>query len=491
MLFNSFDFLVFYPIVALLFFSTPQRFRWVLLLIASYYFYMSWEPAYALLIITSTVIDYLASHKIQLSKSQTKRNIWLIISLLTNFGLLFSFKYYNFFSESISWISVLFPFPVSLPKVNWLLPVGISFYTFQTVSYTIEVYRGKQKAENHFGYFALYVSFFPQLVAGPIERPANLLPQFRHEYSFEYERVTNALKLMTWGMFKKVVVADRLAFFVDPVYNDPTSFSGPILCLATFFFAIQIYCDFSGYSDIAIGAAGVLGIKLMQNFDSPYLATSVVDFWRSWHISLSTWFRDYLYIPLGGNKVSAKRWQINIFIVFLISGLWHGANWTFVIWGAIHGLFFVIHNITKSVRLFFVSLAQLDRFPKFHRAFQVLFTFIIVCFAWIFFRSNSLSDAIYIINNLSTGWTSLFSLSVIRNNAYAILGLNSLKLVGALAIVWITIIMLIIIIEYYEKPLAMFSGWYWWTRWPSYFMLLFVMFFLGAYEQSAFIYFQF
>ncbi len=491
MLFNSIDFLIFFPIVVLLFFYTPQRFRWVLLLVASYYFYMSWEPAYALLIITSTIIDYWASHKIQISKSQRNRNIWLFLSLLTNFGLLFSFKYYNFFSESLSWISLYFPSPLSLPKVNWLLPVGISFYTFQTVSYTIEVYRGKQKAEDHFGYFALYVSFFPQLVAGPIERPANLLPQFRQEHSFEYERVTNALKLMAWGMFKKVVVADRLAFFVDPVYNDPASFSGPILCVATFFFAIQIYCDFSGYSDIAIGAAGVLGIKLMRNFNSPYLATSVVDFWRRWHISLSTWFRDYLYFPLGGNKVSKKRWQINILIVFLVSGLWHGANWTFVIWGAIHGLFFVIHNISKPIRKFLESCLQLNRIPKMYKTFQIICTFLIVCFAWIFFRANNMSDAIYIVSNLATGWSSLLDRAIISDNIYSILGINSLRLIVALGFVWITIIVLMVIIEFYEKPRQMFVNWPWWTRWPSYFMILLAMLFLGAYEQSAFIYFQF
>lgn len=490
MLFNSFDFLLFFPIVAVLFFYTRQQFRWVLLLFASYYFYMSWEPAYAILIITSTCIDYWASHRIQKSKTRVRRNLWLVLSLVTNFGLLFSFKYYSFFSESLGWISVLLPIQIALPKVDWLLPVGISFYTFQTVSYTIDVYRGKQRAEEHFGYFALYVSFFPQLVAGPIERPGNLLPQFRETSSFEYGRVTNALKLMAWGMFKKTVIADQLSLFVDPVYNSPADYSGPFLVIATVCFAIQIYCDFSGYSDIAIGAAMVLGINLARNFDSPYLANSIGNFWQRWHISLSTWFRDYVYFPLGGNRVSVRRWHLNILVVFLTSGLWHGANWTFVMWGAIHGLFYVIHNLTESVRARFVGLTRLDRVPAVHRGLQVTLTLIPVCFAWIFFRANSIGDAVFIVSHLSDGWSILLDRKLVGDTLYGILG-HAEYGHAYLAVVWPAAIASMMVFEHRQNPRELFAGWPWWIRWPSYYALLIAMLLLSPTEQAAFIYFQF
>ena len=491
MLFNSLHFVIFLPIVVALYFSIPQRYRWALLLVASYYFYMAWKPGYALLIVTSTLIDYVASRMIGKSGSKAARRGWLIASLLTNFGLLFIFKYYNFLSGSLQGISSLFPLPFALPRSDWLLPVGISFYTFQTVSYTIEVYRGNQKPEKHLGYFALYVSFFPQLVAGPIERPGNLLPQFRQQTRLEYGPVTNGLKLMAWGMFKKVVIADRLAQFVDPVYNDPSSFTGPAFILATTCFAIQIYCDFSGYSDIAIGAARILGINLMRNFRQPYLANSVADFWKRWHISLSTWFRDYVYIPLGGNRVSVPRWHLNILIVFLVSGLWHGANWTFIIWGAIHGSFFVLHRLAAPLRRRVVGSLRLDRRPRLHRVIQIALTLSLVNFAWIFFRANSLSDACYIVGHLMSGWSAVLNPAGLSDLTYAVLGDRSYKFVGLLMSIWTVLIVAMFLVERYEQPLGMFKTRPWWVRWPAYWAMLSAILVLGAFEQSPFIYFQF
>ncbi len=278
------------------------------------------------------------------------------------------------------------------PKIlSIILPIGLSFHTFQSLGYVVDVYRGKVKAERHLGIYSLYVMFFPQLVAGPIERAQNMLPQFRERHFFAVARVTEGLKLMLWGMFKKVVIADRLALVVNQVYADPSSYAGPSLITATIFFAFQIYCDFSGYSDIAIGSAQVLGFRLMRNFDRPYFATSIQDFWHHWHISLSTWFRDYVYFPLGGNRVSLWRWRLNILLTFLLSGLWHGANWTFVIWGALHGFYYLISTIARKPVAWPQSL-------------KVIITFSLVCFAWIFFRANHLSDAQYIISHLLTGW---------------------------------------------------------------------------------------
>jgi D-alanyl-lipoteichoic acid acyltransferase DltB (MBOAT superfamily) len=293
-----------------------------------------------------------------------------------------------------------------LHSLSIILPIGLSFHTFQSLSYTIEVYRGHQKAEHHFGYLALYVMYYPQLVAGPIERPQNILHQLHTEQHFEYQRVTDGLKWMAWGMFKKVVVADRMVLFVNPVYNDPTHHSGPALVFATLAFAIQIYCDFSGYSDIAFGSAQVMGVRLMKNFNHPYFADSISEFWRRWHISLSTWFRDYVYIPLGGNRVAKPRWVFNLFITFLISGLWHGAAWTYIIWGALHGSYFVLSALTGPFWKRLSALARLDRLPRLKTTISTLITFSLVTFAWIFFRAASLPDALYIVRHLVSGWPS-------------------------------------------------------------------------------------
>jgi D-alanyl-lipoteichoic acid acyltransferase DltB (MBOAT superfamily) len=345
MIFNSLEFLAFFPIVTLLYFVVPRRMQWALLLIASCIFYMAFRPVYVLILVFTILVDYVAGLLIAPAVGW-RRRAWLGASIAANVGVLAVFKYWNFAAGNLNGLAGR---PL-VPLLDILLPIGLSFHTFQAMSYTIEVYRGRQPPERHLGIYALYVMFYPQLVAGPIERPQNLLPQFRDGHEFDAARVTRGLSLMMWGFFKKIVVADRLAIAVNHVYARPGDFDGAALLLATYAFAFQIYCDFSGYSDIALGSAEVMGFELMKNFDRPYASASVAEFWRRWHISLSTWFRDYLYIPLGGSKVGPARTGANLLIVFLVSGLWHGANWTYVAWGALHGLYIIVGRATEGAR---------------------------------------------------------------------------------------------------------------------------------------------
>lgn len=405
MLFNSLEFLIFFPTVVFLYFAIPHRFQWLLLLFASYTFYMFWRVDYALVLVFSTVVDYVCGRMMGRvpDSERPKRKPWLWLSLLSNLGVLFTFKYFNFFSGAAEDLAMLLDMQYATPVFELLLPMGISFYTFQTMSYSIDVYYGRIAPEKHFGIFALFVSFFPQLVAGPIERAGNLLEQLRQKHSFNYQLAGSGIKLMAWGFFKKVVIADRLAPMVNQVYNNPTDYEGIPLILGTLFFAFQIYCDFSGYSDIAIGAARVMGFQLMINFRSPYFAYSVKDFWSRWHISLTTWFRDYLYIPLGGNRVVKWRWYYNLFIVFLVSGLWHGASWTFVIWGALHGFYLIFGTATEPVRAKVAHKMNFHRMPRLNSFLQIATTFFLVCLAWVFFRANNVSDAWYITTHMFTG----------------------------------------------------------------------------------------
>jgi len=400
MLFNSFAFAIFLPIVFLLYWGLPHRTRWILILAASYYFYMSWNAKYVFLILFTTIISYFAA--IFLEKTENKRNKkWILTGAsVACLGVLFFFKYFNFVSESVTAVFRVFSIQLNPVLLNLLLPVGISFYTFQTLSYVIDVYKGDVKAEHHFGYYAAFISFFPQLVAGPIERTNNLLPQIKAEHRFNYEQATYGLKLMAWGYFKKIVIADFLSQFVSKIYDVPQEFSGFAFVLATVFFTLQIYCDFSGYSDIAIGTAKLLGINLMTNFKSPYFSQSIKEFWSRWHISLSTWFRDYVYIPLGGSRVGKIRHAVNLLITFLVSGLWHGANWTFVIWGGIHGLGQVIENVILPPN----KIKEKSKGAVW--LLRVVFVFTFASFAWIFFVSNSLIDAVYVISHIFTGITS-------------------------------------------------------------------------------------
>jgi len=407
MLFNSFEFLLFFIIVTVLFFVLPHKYRWFHLLLASCIFYMAFVPVYIFILFGTIIIDYFAGILIERSSGSRRKRL-LIISLISNIGVLAVFKYYNFFLDNINTLAGVDAGRSVLPYLHMLLPIGLSFHTFQAMSYTIEVYRGKQPAEKHFGIYALYVMFYPQLVAGPIERPQHVLPQFHQEKFFNAEDFFIGFKFMLWGMFKKVVIADRLAILVNQVYGNPQQYNSTMLFVATVFFAVQIYCDFSGYSSIAIGTARVLGFRLMQNFENPYRSKTISEFWKRWHISLSSWFRDYLYIPLGGNKVSVPRWYFNLFLVFLISGLWHGANWTFLIWGALHGFYLVFAIVTQKPRKFLTKSIGLSKLPGVYNWLQVLSTFLLVTFAWIFFRSESVNDSFYIIKKIfSNDWKSL------------------------------------------------------------------------------------
>ena len=414
MLFNSFHFLMFFPIVVGLYYALPQKFRWILLLIASYYFYMSWKAEYIILIVASTLVDFGAGLAIENADSKKRKQLWLFLSLFVNLGLLFTFKYWDFFNESIRDTLNLFSIQFDPSTLKLLLPVGISFYTFQTLSYTIDIYYGKIKPIKHLGIFATYVSFFPQLVAGPIERAKHLIPQFYNKVVFEYERVKNGLLLMLWGFFVKIVIADRLAILVNTVYKHDEShnylldYTGASLFIASFFFMFQLYLDFSAYSNIAIGAARVLGFDLQSNFRRPYWATSISDFWHRWHISLSTWFRDYVYIPLGGNKRGVKRHLINLLITFLLSGLWHGASWNFALWGLLNGIFLIAQV--------FIDRRKTSKKPK-TSFIKRLLQSAVVMLLWggslVFFRAQTFDDAIYVFQNISlTSWDNLYELGL-------------------------------------------------------------------------------
>ncbi|WP_252723513.1 MBOAT family O-acyltransferase [Treponema pedis] len=379
------------------------------------YFYACRNFAYILLILCSVAVTWLSGIFIERcnyysiippppKNIKIKKQLILSASLIINLAILFFFKYHNFFADTLIDIFSLFSLDIHVPKFNILLPVGISFYTFQAIGYSIDVYKGTVKAEKNFLTYALFVTFFPQLVAGPIERTKNLLPQFKTDHLFDYKRVTDGLKLAAWGMFKKIVIADTLSVYVTAAYSDINYASGIALAVATFFFAVQIFCDFSGYSDIAIGVAKVLGFNLMKNFDKPYFSASISEFWRRWHISLSTWFKDYLYIPLGGSKVHISRHYINLLITFFISGLWHGAALHFVAWGVIHAFYLIAALITKNIRtrvLIRCRLASLDGTPKrgWHIV-QIFITFCLVCIAWIFFRADSIQDALTILKKI-------------------------------------------------------------------------------------------
>ena len=381
MVFNSLQFLVFFGIVTTAYFLLAHRFRWVLLLVASCYFYMAFQPIYLGILGFTIVVDYYAGIYLERFQGHAKK-LFLALSLLANVGVLAVFKYYAFFTGNFMVAAHYFGYDVQIPQLSILLPIGLSFHTFQAMSYTIEVYRGNQKAERNFGIYSLYVMFYPQLVAGPIERPQNLIHQFYEVHVWDRERVTAGLFQMAQGLFKKVVIADRLAILVDSVYGSLAIQSGGNLILASVFYSFQIYCDFSGYSDMAIGAAKVMGFDLMTNFRAPYLAKSIPDFWRRWHISLSTWFKDYVYFSLGGNRVSVPKWYFNIMVVFIVSGFWHGASWNFVIWGALHGLFQLV-GISLSRRF---PVLSPEHAKGFYLRFQQLWTFGLVTFAWVFFR---------------------------------------------------------------------------------------------------------
>jgi D-alanyl-lipoteichoic acid acyltransferase DltB (MBOAT superfamily) len=480
MLFNSYEFLVFFPIIVVLYFATPWKWRWLLLLAGSCYFYMCWKPEYIFLMMVPSLIDYYTARQMSRTPDKAKRKKYLALSLVSNLGLLFTFKYLNFFNESLRGLFDCLNLSYTVPASHLLLPVGISFYTFQTLSYTIDVYRGVIQPERHLGKFSLFVTFFPQLVAGPIERSSNLLPQLQSlKYKFDCARVAAGLRLMLWGFFKKVVIADRLAASVNLVYNNPNDYHGLQVVLTTVFFAFQIFCDFSGYSDIAIGAARIFGVDLMKNFDKPYSAKSISEFWKRWHISLSTWFKDYVYIPLGGNRTIKWRWYYNLFITFLISGLWHGANWTFVVWGALHGFYLVFAIISRPYKDALIKRVGLDKLPSVLKAGQVVSTFTLACLGWLFFRANSLSDAMILLENLFVFESPTKIYEMITPGALAI----NLALIAILELA-----------HYLEKDkefIRSLTGKSTLIRWPAYVAVTLAILYLGASTGQQFIYFQF
>ncbi len=490
MLFNSLEFLIFFPIVTAGYFLLPFHWRWLWLLVASCIFYMAFVPIYILILVVTIVVDYFAGLLIERTRGR-KRWRYLVTSIIVTCGVLFVFKYYNFFGNNVNWIAEQFNLDFAVDPLALILPIGLSFHTFQSLSYVIEVYRGNQKAEPHFGIYSLYVMFYPQLVAGPIERPQNLLHQLREKHHFEYQRVADGLKLMAWGLFKKVVIADRLAVVVNTVYADPTAHSGGALLLASVFFAFQIYCDFSGYSDMAIGSAQVMGIRLMENFRRPFASRSTATFWTRWHISLSLWFRDYVYIGLGANKFGTGRRMFNIMATFLLSGLWHGANWTFVVWGGLNGLFIALGATTKKTRDALARKVGLGQTTLPRRVIQIAITFSLFVFGVIFFRSASLGEAWYIVTHLFADidvwgdkhyWREAFS--------YRSVGLDDDEL--RIAFFSIFALEAVQAVQSRGSVRAMLATRHWALRWSLYLLLIWVILTFGMYvETQPFIYFQF
>jgi len=479
MLFNSLHFVAFFPLVVVAYFLLPHKYRWILLLAASYYFYACWKVEYLGLIIFSTAVDYYAALEMSKHKSKKKRRKYLYISLLANFSLLFAFKYFNFVSENLRQVFQYFNLFYEVPAFQVLLPVGISFYTFQSVSYTIDVYRQRLVPEKNFGRFALYVSFFPQLVAGPIERASRLLPQFYAKQVFDYKRVSFGLKLMFWGFFKKLVIADNLAEYVNAVFGNPTYFHGISVMFAGTFFAFQVYCDFSGYADIAVGASKVLGINLIDNFRQPFLATSMSSLWRRWHISLTSWFKDYIYIPLGGSRVSKWKWYANILIVFIISGIWHGAAWTFILFGTLQGLYLIFEIATRRYFNAFYKIPLIARFPVLLLNLRRLAVFALFAFSMLFFRADSISDALILTANLfkislshaSVGFGGKLTLLINFTLIALLLYADSINEKGNL------------INRISEKPVL--------VRWGIYYIMALIVLVYGNFGLKEFIYFQF
>jgi len=468
-LFNSLHFIIFFPVVVFIFFSLKRvKTRQILLLVASWYFYAVWKPEYIVLLLASTLVDYFVSLEINKTSEKKKRLILLWLSIIVNLGILFTFKYFHFIDKNIYRF-----FGYQLFKgqgfENILLPVGISFYTFQTMSYTIDVYKKRILPEKNFVKFALFVSFFPQLVAGPIERAGHLLPQFNKLTKIDYKRITEGLKLMFWGFFQKIVIADTLSLIVHEVYNNPGKYHGFDIWMATFFFAFQIYCDFSGYTDIARGAAKVLGYHLRINFKLPYFAKSFADFWHRWHISLSTWFRDYVYIPLGGSKTNSKsRFIFNILFVFILSGFWHGAGWTFIIWGTLHGIYYLAER--------FVPFTIFKKTNTLNSILKISLVFIAVNFAWIFFRSQSVRIALTLIKNSFD-----FSHSLLNFNHFLLL--KSFLLIG--------IVFIINLIERKKDIVSFISQKSVLFRWSVYYAAGIILVLFGNYGIQEFIYFRF
>ena len=487
MSFIDYQFLIFFPLVAVVFFLIRPPSRWIWLLAASCWFYMAFVPAYIFILAAIVGVDWLAAlgmARCAPAPSSAPRRACLLAGIFFNLGVLVFFKYWNFLASNWDALAAWTGCLPKLPATDVILPIGLSFVTFQTLAYLIEVYRGTQPVERHLGRFATYVMFYPQLVAGPIERPGNLLAQLRRTQVFDAADASAGLQLMLWGFFKKVVVADRLAEVVDAVYADPSSSSVPAAIVAAYFFAFQIYCDFSGYTDIARGAGRVMGFDIVLNFRRPCFSRSVGEFWHRWHISLSSWFRDYLYSPLGGNRVPPARWAFNTMVVFLASGLWHGAAWTFVVWGGLHGLFLLCGRATDPLRRSLCARLHLDPDGPFRNAVRMFLTFHLVTLAWVFFRAPSWPSAAAMFRRIFGG--------ALPAGAAAKFALSSI----APETLWTTVAALAVLVV--AETLAEFGhAESWWQRTPFWIkaplcaVLLLAIMNLGVPHEKPFIYFQF
>ncbi len=484
MYFNSIDFLIFLPLVFSLYWLIPAKhikLQNIILIVASYFFYGWWDWRFLSLILASTVVDYTIGLQLNKATSKVSRRLLLSISILFNLGLLGFFKYFNFFVDSFVSAFTFFGYEISGRSLDIILPVGISFYTFQTLSYTIDIYRKKLQPNKSFLSVCAFVSFFPQLVAGPIERATHLLPQFDNKRKFDYSLAVDGMRQILWGFFKKIVIADNCAVFANLIFNNSADYSGSVLLLGAIFFAFQIYGDFSGYSDIAIGTAKLFGFDLKRNFAYPYFSRDISEFWRRWHISLSSWFRDYLYIPLGGSQVGLSKKIRNVFIIFLVSGFWHGANWTFIIWGGLHALYYIPILLSNNNRNNLDTVAQGKLIPSIKETIQMASTFLLVCLAWVFFRAENLSHAFEYL-------TEIFSLSLFAPlefdkfyQAIATLGL----VFCFMLVEWIGRENLhpLVTLNKIRQPII---------RWSFYCLIIISIYMFGNYSSSLeFIYFQF
>jgi alginate O-acetyltransferase complex protein AlgI len=483
MLFNSFSFVVFLPIVFILYwFATKGNYKVqnVLLLVASYYFYACWDYRFLFLLMFSTFLDYYTGLRIDKAESKKYKLFWLWLSISVNLGFLGVFKYYNFFAHSFADALSQLGLQVNPGTIKIILPVGISFYTFHGLSYVIDIYKNRIKHEKSFVNYSVFVSFFPLLVAGPIERATHLLPQIIKKREFNYSRAVDGMRQILWGVFKKIVIADNCAEYANMIFNNSESYPGSTLLLGAVLFAFQIYCDFSGYSDIALGTARLFGIELLRNFAFPYFSRDIAEFWRRWHISLSSWFRDYVYFPLGGSKGGLWMKIRNTFIIFLLSGFWHGANWTFIAWGALNAFYFLPLMIFGKNRQNIEIVAYNKLFPSIRETFSIIITFTITVFAWIFFRAESMTHAFHIFDSIFSA--SLFKMPFLNTKG------NLLFLLIILAV--------FVLIEWFGRKgkyaLEMIENWKWRSlRWSFYFLLISIMGMFMQTEETPFIYFQF
>lgn len=490
MIFNSITYLVFLPIVLIIYYLIPPKFRWLWLLLASCYFYMWFVPIYLVILASTIVIDYIAGIWIENADEKNKKN-YLYISLIANIGVLCIFKYYNFFIDNIIHLNGILGFKnISIPHLSILLPIGLSFHTFQAMSYTLEVYKGKQKAIKHFGVYSLYVMFFPQLVAGPIERPQALFPQFHFNYKLNWENVSSGFRLILLGLFKKIVIADHLNPMVATVFDSPQNAFGISIYVGLVFFVFQVYCDFSGYSDMARGSAKLFGIELLENFKQPFFANSLTTFWAKWHISLMNWFRDYIMFPLVKKGYA---WQFVFLLVFSLSGFWHGASWTFIFWGIFNGLIVIYTKSTQKIRKEIMEKIGLANAKSFRNVIQSLCVFHIFAFSGVFFRAKNISDAFLLIKNLFSGISNNL-LSIINNTDNA---RESLLYLGQNPISFYLLLLFIIILFVFDWLINKMSIDDFFNkirielRYLIYIIIIFVIILMSNVPQTDFVYFQF